>query len=67
MFQMRTVSDLMVVDRLRSPRFHVNYALFSRTLCERMTVQLSATETTPIPSLTKGARFEDEPLSPAAN
>lgn len=61
--QFKTLADIAVVDRLLpAGRFVVNYAFLSVVNNQRLTVQLSAAETTTIPSLAgnfanKGALF----------
>jgi NADH:ubiquinone oxidoreductase subunit C len=50
--QFRSLVDIAVVDRLRvNARFSVNYLFFSVSTNQRLLIQLSADETTTIPSL----------------
>jgi NADH:ubiquinone oxidoreductase subunit C len=51
-FQLKSLVDIAVVDRLRSSaRFSVNYLFFSAATNQRLVVQVFADETTTIPSL----------------
>lgn len=51
-FQLKSLVDIAVVDRLRSSaRFSVNYLFFSAATNQRLLVQVFADETTTIPSL----------------
>ena len=66
MFRFRSLSDIATVDRLLSRgRFVINYQLSSRTVNQRVTIQLSVSETEPIPSLL-GGFLEKEKLYPGA-
>lgn len=67
MFQFRALPDTAVVDRLLpAGRFVVNYHLLSRTINQRITIQLSVSETEPIPSLLRSPIKKDR-LHPSAN
>lgn len=51
-FQLKSLVDIAVVDRLRSSaRFSINYLFFSANTNQRLLVQIFADETTTIPSL----------------
>lgn len=52
LFQLKSIVDIAVVDRLRSSaRFSINYLFFSAATNQRLLVQVFADETTTIPSL----------------
>lgn len=51
-FQLRSLVDIAVVDRLRaSARFSVNYLFLSAPTNQRLLIQLFANETSTVPSL----------------
>lgn len=67
MYRFGNLSETAVVDRIRrAGRFIVNYHLLSTTLNQRVTMQLSVSETEPIPSLL-GSPLKRDRLYPAAN
>ena len=67
MFRFRALTDTAVVDRLLTAgRFVVNYNLLSTAVNQRVMIQLSVSETEPIPSLLKSP-IKKERLHPAAD